>query len=239
LVTTGSPRSTSVKSEVIDLEDASNICQNLEDYPIQVAGAVGGFLNQGDPLVCGGDPYTKVCHVVNQPGQSSEMLEERAWSASLTLNSSHLWVTGGWNGNGYLLQTSEFVSIGQPAVKGPDLPYAVEGHCLVGVNSSTALLCGGNNNSGTLNECHYMDLEDHSWSQGPSMMTKRNSHSCGIFKSAAHQGRNIVIAAGGYNDATDADYLDSVEMLDPTTNKWIEGKIYLDFNYIILVLMHR
>jgi hypothetical protein len=229
LVTTGAPTSTSVKSEVIDLQDPSNICQTLEDYPIAVHAAVGGFLNQGDPLVCGGWPATNVCHVVNQPGQSSEMLEERYYSASLTLNSSHLWITGGLNGN-VRLQTSEFVSIGQAAVKGPDLPYAVYGHCLVGVNSSTALLCGGYN-GGPLNECHYMDLEDHSWSQGPSMMTKRMQHSCGIFKSAAHQGRNIVIAAGGYN----GDYLDSVELLDPTTNKWIEGKIYLDFNYIICV----
>jgi hypothetical protein len=231
LVTTGSPRSTSVKSEVIDLDDPSNICQNLEDYPIGVVVAVGGFLNQGDPLVCGGWPATNVCHVVNQPGQSSEMLEERAYSASLTLNSSHLWITGGYNdGNGYL-QTSEFVSIGQPSVKGPDLPYAVHQHCLVGVNSSTALLCGGQNNGQDLNECHYMDLEDHSWSQGPSMMTKRVYYSCGIFKSAAHQGRNIVIAAGGYNGAT----LDSVEFLDLTTNTWNAGKIYLDFNYIICV----
>jgi hypothetical protein len=223
LVTTGDPDATSVKSEVIDLEDVSNICQDLEDYPIQVRGAVGGLLNQGDPLVCGGDPATNVCYVVNQRGQSSEMLEKRIDSASLTLNSSHLWITGGY-GNGYL-QTSEFVSIGQPSVKGPDLPYAVANHCLVGVNSSTALLCGGYNNGGDLNECHYMDLVDHSWSQGPSMMTKRRLHSCGIFKSAAHQGRNVVIAAGGY-------IFDSVEFLDPTTNTWNEGKIYLDFNYL-------
>jgi hypothetical protein len=202
----------------------------LEDYPIQVQGAVGGLLNQGDPLVCGGAPATNVCYVVNKPGQSSEMLEERGYSASLTLNSSHLWVTGGYNGNVWL-QTSEFVSIGQPSVQGPDLPNAVGNHCLVGVNSSTALLCGGSNNGGDLNECHYMDLEDHSWSQGPFMMTKRRTRSCGIFKSAAHQGRNIVIAAGGYNGA----FLDSVEFLDPTTNTWNEGKIYLDFNYIICV----
>jgi hypothetical protein len=227
---TGQPKSTSVKSEVIDLEDASNICQNLEDYPIGVYGAFGGFLNQGDPLVCGGWPYTNVCYVVNKPGQSSEMLEERIYSASLTLNSSHLWITGGSFSNAYL-QTSEFVSIGQPSVQGPDLPYAVQGHCLVGVNSSTALLCGGLNNGGIFNECHYMDLEDHSWSQGPSMMTKRGYHSCGIFKSAAHQGRNIVIAAGGHNGVS----LDSVEFLDLTTNTWSEGKIYLDFHYIIWV----
>jgi hypothetical protein len=231
LVTTGYTTTNYTRSsEVIDLEDASNICQNLEDYPIQVSAAVGGLLNQGDPLVCGGYPDTNVCYVVNQPGQSSEMLEERGYPASLTLNRTHLWITGGYKGNGYL-QTSEFASMGQAAVKGPDLPYAVSEHCLVGVNSSTALLCGGENNGGILNGCHYMDLEDHSWSQGPSMMTKRVLHSCGIFKSAAHQGRNIVIAAGGYNGAS----MDSVEFLDLTTNTWNKGKIYLDFNYIICV----
>jgi hypothetical protein len=93
------------------------------------------------------------------------MLEERAYSASLTLNSTYLWITctGDVNDHGFL-QTSEFVSIGKSAVKGPDLPYAVQFHCLVGVNSSTALLCGGENNGGNLNECHYMDGENHSWS---------------------------------------------------------------------------
>jgi hypothetical protein len=222
LVTTGDPRDTSVKSEVIDLEDSNNFCNDLEDYPIQVHGAVGGLLNQVDALVCGGYPYTNVCYVENQPGQSSEMLEKRGFSASLTLNSTHLWITGGHNGY-ERLQTSEFVSIGQPSVKGADLPYAVNLHCLVRVNSSTALLCGGYNGQYS-NECHYMDWEDHSWSQGPSMMTKRYGHSCGIFKSAAHQGINLVIAAGGYN--SDDKYLDSVEILDPTTNTWNEGEIY-------------
>jgi hypothetical protein len=219
----------SVKSEVIDLEDSNNICQDLEDYPIEVSDAVGGLLNQVDPLVCGGSPYTSVCYVVNQPGQSSAMLNQRSNSASLTLNSTHLWITGGRNSVGYL-GTSEFVSIGQPAVKGPDIPKALDRHCLVGVNSSTALLCGGHDGwYGDLKECHYMDWEDHSWSQGPSMITTRKDHSCGIFKSAAHEGRNIVIVAGGLYEQ---DYLDSVEFLDPTTNTWNEGKIYLDFNSV-------
>jgi hypothetical protein len=150
------------------------------------------------------------------------MLERRRYSATLTLNSTHLWITGGSTSNALYLQTSEFVSIGQPAIKGPDLPYAVYGHCLVGVNSSTALLCGGYNVE-DFNDCLYMDLEDHSWSRGPSMITKRWHHSCGIFKSAAHQGRNVVIAAGGVNGAE----LDSVEILDPTTNTWNEGTIYV------------
>jgi hypothetical protein len=50
----------SVKSEVIDLEDSNNICQDLEDYP-NGDGAVGGLLNQVDPLVCGGGPQCIFC----------------------------------------------------------------------------------------------------------------------------------------------------------------------------------
>jgi hypothetical protein len=65
-----------------------------------------------------------------------------------------------------------------------------------------------------------MDWEDHSWSQGPSMMTTRRDHSCGIFKSASHQGRNVVIVSGGFGNS-----LYSVEILDPSTNTWNEGKI--------------
>jgi hypothetical protein len=51
--------------------------------------------------------------------------------------------------------------------------------------------------------------ESHTSEKNPII---RSFHSCGIFKSAAHQGRNVVIAAGGYN----LDYLDSVEILDHT-----------------------
>jgi hypothetical protein len=59
LVTTGRPIDSSVKSEVIDLQDASNVCQYLNDYPIQVYYAVGGLINDVDPLVCGGKPVTR------------------------------------------------------------------------------------------------------------------------------------------------------------------------------------
>ena len=33
-----------VKTEVIDLEDATNTCQNLPDFPVQIHGATGGLI---------------------------------------------------------------------------------------------------------------------------------------------------------------------------------------------------
>jgi hypothetical protein len=220
LVTTGNPFSPSNKSEVIDLEDASNICQELDDYPIKAEGAVGGLFNEVDPVVCG-STHVNICYMVNQPDQSLEMLEIRGFAASLTLNRTHIWITGGIRSVDWTrTKTSEFVSIGQPAVKGPDLPYSVHSHCLVRINSSTVLLCGGFNVHFVTKECYYMDLEDQSWSKGPSLITERRSHTCGMFKSAAHLGRNVVIAVGGKSNGGT---LNSVEILDPTTNGWIEG----------------
>jgi hypothetical protein len=46
LVTTGHPSADAVKSEVIDLEDPSNICQPLEDFPIELTASTGGLLNR-------------------------------------------------------------------------------------------------------------------------------------------------------------------------------------------------
>jgi hypothetical protein len=66
-----------------------------------------------------------------------------------------------------------------------------------------------------------MSLEDQSWSQGPKLNTAIIYHSCGVFKSSAHQGRTVVIDAGGPE-------MESVEILDfSTADTWVEGMIYL------------
>jgi hypothetical protein len=163
LVTTGGPSDTSVKSEVIDLLDASNICQDLADYPLEVKGAVGGLLNHVLPLVCGGDPAGVECHIVGQSGPKTQLLEERSNAASLVLNHTHIWITGGYNGNE--LSSTELVSVGQNTTKGPELPMKVSSHCLVTVNDSTAMLIGGYTNSErsefpSRDESYYMSLQD-------------------------------------------------------------------------------
>jgi hypothetical protein len=75
LVTTGTSDEGSVRSEVLDLLDASNHCQDLDDYPIQVVHTVGGLLNDTDPMVCGAvtngtmtnaTVVTNECYIVGQ-----------------------------------------------------------------------------------------------------------------------------------------------------------------------------
>ena len=51
LVATGDPNDLSVKTEVIDLGDAGNVCNGLPDYPLTLDGASGGLVdNSGEKL---------------------------------------------------------------------------------------------------------------------------------------------------------------------------------------------
>ena len=53
LVSTGNPRSSATKTEIINLDNESLTCQDLEDFPLAIQGAVGS--NTGSfPVICGG-----------------------------------------------------------------------------------------------------------------------------------------------------------------------------------------
>ena len=54
--------------------------------------------------------------------------------------------------------------------------------------------------------------------EGPSLITNRSSHSCGVMSNG--QQSKIVVAGGGNGK----DVLSSVEIFDPTVNNWIPGK---------------
>ena len=57
-------------------------------------------------------------------------------------NDSTLWITGGEDGANYLKST-EFVFVNQPPIEGPDLPFAISGHCMVQVDARTIFIVGG------------------------------------------------------------------------------------------------
>ena len=75
-------------------------------------------------------------------------MEPRAFAASAVLaNHSLLWVTGGYSSlNEGPLDTTEFVDATKSKVqKGPDLPQALQWHCLVQLNQDQVMLIGGMN----------------------------------------------------------------------------------------------
>jgi hypothetical protein len=65
------------------------------------------------------------------------MTKPRSAAASVVLNGSTLWLTGGYTQDiNEETKTTEFVQVNGPS-PGPDLPLKVGYHCLVSLNDST------------------------------------------------------------------------------------------------------
>ena len=57
LITTGYPRKSGTKAEVIDLENSNVVCKDLDDFPLETYYAVGANL-ASKPIICGGYLYS-------------------------------------------------------------------------------------------------------------------------------------------------------------------------------------
>ena len=65
LVSTGYPKFSATKTEIINTDNSGLTCKDLEEYPLQIEGAVG--FNMGSlPVICGGQEsgstYSNQCH---------------------------------------------------------------------------------------------------------------------------------------------------------------------------------
>jgi hypothetical protein len=237
LIVTGTPNDNGTKTEILDLDDPTNICTSMGDYPIKVRYSVGaGLLNGSVPIICGGysdafeNPIVNACYVYpfinNTP--SMELIDGRYHAAITKINETTLWITGGVannrlgsGGRYYYVSTTEFISIGQPTIKGPDLPFAYQGaHCILKINETTFLLATGYANNTLTKSTFYIDTIDWIWTRGPDVIEGRRGAACGVFNSPAHGNRPVAVIAGVGNGGSD-----TVELLDLSTNTWIQGTI--------------
>ena len=143
LITTGeSDTGTITKSEVIDLSISGNfLCDDWVDYPIGLSYAVGGLLGT-TPVVCGGWPYTDKCYKLTAKNavMVATMTTKRALFASVTINGTKLWITGGYDGGS--LSSSEFVQL-NGTMPGPDLPIPLYMHAMININIDLTMIIGG------------------------------------------------------------------------------------------------
>ena len=211
IVATGFP---STKTEVVDLSDPSKSCL-LEDIPYRY-NSEGGMLGT-TPVICGGydGNYAKLDEcLLYGTNYVITMNSKRSSHSSVALSDERIWIMGGWGNGG----STEFVSK-DGAVNGPTLPEAVSYHCSVKFNDLIYLVGGYTTTTTTTKNVWVANPSNgYAFVQGPSMMTGRRYHSCGTMSIGS---KSIIIGAGGYYPPTD---LSSVEILDPQSNQWIEGK---------------
>ena len=200
----------------------------LVDNVPRVFGATGGLL-QNSPIVCGGSDdkckTSKNCVVIGKPEMKMKMIRKKEWAASVALGPSTLWIVGGKDGRNDQLSipTTEFIKLGQPSVKGPDLPFTISSHSVIQYDEKSIYIIGGIQNGSLSKKTWIVDpTNEFKITEGPSLNKGRYGHGCAKM---SLNGRTILVVAGGYNSGA----LDSVEILDPLGNNvWTQG-MFLKF----------
>ena len=156
------------KSEIIDLSELGNYqCPDWVDYPIEVDGATGGLLGT-IPIICSGEyPVTDECYKITakEAVLVVKMTTKRWGAASVTINSTSLWITGGSGG----FSSTEFIHLEDGTMPGPDLPIAVYGHAMINIRNDLTMIIGGQYSSYTYSTqtfyynlicCNYIGILD-------------------------------------------------------------------------------
>ena len=204
MVATGYPDTD--KSQVIDVI-SSTACVNLPSYPFAMYLAVGGVVN-GSPIICGGwrssGERTDSCHRFDRNANSwklhSTMKSRRSGHASTVVKNA-LFITGGYDGSRDLA-TTEYIYANGTVQSGPNLPMARSGHCSVTLHDGKVMILGASYPLSLFRNVIIMDPADNSFTTGPSMSYERWSAACTLFNSPLHNGRPVVLAAGGLRQAT-------------------------------------
>jgi len=208
-VATGkSPRTD--KSQLIDVSSESTACANLPSYPFATDYAAGGVVN-GSPIICGGRrssrERTDSCHRFDRNSNSwelhSTMTSRRAGHASTVVKNA-LFITGGNDGSSRLA-TTEYIYANGTVQSGPNLPESRSAHCSVTLHDGKVMILGAVLSSLDRNVI-IMDPADNSFTTGPSMSYEREQAACTLFNSPLHNGRPVVLAAGGIVQATSEVY---------------------------------
>ena len=120
-------------------------------FPFEIYSQTGGLISKNTIMICGGyhtpDFLTNCYTLTDENGyfeQSASLHVPRLKSASVVTKNG-LWITGGfhgWNENNTFLSSTEFVTPTQ-ALMGPEMPYAITGHCIIKIDESTVILTGG------------------------------------------------------------------------------------------------
>jgi hypothetical protein len=206
--------------EVINLESTTTTCKDPPNFPATVNVAIGGIGFKENPIICSGFQntfYSNKCYSLenNEWASFPSMNSARSFAAADQLQDRKLLVTGG-----LISDTAEMLTEEGWESKIPSLPFIINFHCMVTVNSTTVMVIGGNQNELISAKVFYFTFGDASWTEGPEMKHKRAYQSCGRIRSDINSQETSIIVAGGLNGSYP---LTSVEILDEGSNRWQKG----------------
>ena len=217
LIATGSP---SDKCQVVNV-NSSSTCSNLPSHPMgSMYRASGGVVN-GSPTICGGQransPYdnTDACYSFDKSTGSWKLhcsMKSKRWLHATTSVKDGLLITGGRHDN-VVLASSEYIYDNGTVESGTDLPEGRWSHCTVTLHDGKVMIMGGHL-SHLYKSVIIFNPVDKTYTNGPSLNYMRVYAACTIFNSPLHNGRPVVLAAGGASTI-------QAEVYDYTnTNEW-------------------
>ncbi len=180
----------------------------------------GGLLqddNDSYPIICGGfhqiEGPTSLCHCLSSSTLDWIPLDKRmAWprqsAASIVIdNGRTLWITGGQGWFMPYWKSTELISLDAKSFTiqtGPDLPKPLIHHCLVKLNSSTAMLIGGWTGRGVFEVATYfLDIPAGSGTtvrsvRGPDLnLGRTHMPACGVLNNPGDGNGQVVVVVGG------------------------------------------
>ena len=144
---------------------------------------------------------------------------KRSYHASTVLKDA-LFVTGTRHPS--TLASTEYIYANGTVESGPNLPEARDEHCMVTLHDGKVMIIGASTPSSLNKNAMIFDPKDNSYINGPSLSFVRQNAACTLFKSHFHDGRPVVLSAGGWGQT-------SAEVYDYTNaNQW-QTSIHLIF----------
>ncbi len=190
-------------SEVIDIENPNQTCDDYFEYPgYAVYAAVGGMLSGNRPFLCGGfdGDVSNRCYILGDSNIQALMLEKRVLAAGIVTNDgSGLWITGGLLVERY--NSTQYVYPGKDSVPGPTLPTSMEQHCLVQLDDETYMILGGLTSLGVTSNTFFFHAGNQTFTPGPKLTRKKTQMQCGVIET--DDGSVLVVVAGGGYDSID------------------------------------
>ena len=232
-------------TEIIDLEDPSFVCSNVDKYPTQMGKGTGG-LTRGIPFVCGGwngwdgGEVFNSCYSLHENG---EWIEDQLTTLTTARGSAafgsvvmgdRLVLAGGWSilrpTRNNMFETIEMASPNHKSTTLPvKLPVALAASCVVQWDSNTFMLIGGVSERHHEKKTYFINVKSNMITAGPSLNNRRAYHAC---QEIVVNDASYIVVTGGLGTEMSTEMLAKSSM----TNNWEYGKMLVYYVFLIWIL---